>query len=272
MTDRIKASHALIDQALEKYKSLAVYGLFSGGHDSLTATHIAAQHPSFSGAVHINTGIGVPETREFVQETCKRFGWPLRIIRAKEDCGQDYRQIVLEHGFPGPAMHFRMYQRLKERAVRMLIRETKAGHSRRDTVILVSGVRSQESERRMGYVEPIQKDASRIWVAVIHDWSKSDCNHYIADKGIPRNPVVDKIHKSGECLCGAYAKPGELDELEFWYPETAKEIRDIQEAAKRAGVHHQWGVRPPGRCKTRKTTHGAGASLCYSCDKLEESK
>lgn len=31
-------------------------------------------------------------------------------------------------------------------------------------------------------------------------------------------------HMSGECLCGAFAKPGELDEIRFWYPAMADEL------------------------------------------------
>lgn len=200
----VAPSLALLDRAVEQFDPIAVYGLFSGGHDSLTACHVASRHPRFTGCVHINTGIGIPDTREFVRETCRRQGWALREIRAKEDCGQDYEQLVTERGFPGPPHHYKMYNRLKERALKLLTKETKVGHSVRSKILLVSGCRSQESTRRMGHVEPIQhrkEDGARVWVAVIHDWSKIDCNNYIAAHGLERNSVVDKIHKSGECLC-----------------------------------------------------------------------
>jgi len=220
--------------------------------------------------VHINTGIGIPQTRQFVRDTCKEHGWQLREIRAKEDCGQDFRQIVLENGFPGPPVHNRMYARLKERAVRLLVRETKVGHHLRDTVLLISGVRSQESQRRMGYVEKIKKEAARIWVAVIHDWSKVDCNRYMASQNLKRNKVVDLIHKSGECLCGAFAKPGELEELALWFPDVAKEIRELEKEVKAKGFPWGWEGRP-ARCKTKKDSKKQlNLTLCHSCDKEEE--
>ena len=93
---------ALIEQACENYKPSHVFAMFSGGHDSLVATLIASKHPRFSGAVHINTGIGIEQTRKFVRQTCDKRGWPLIEIRAKEDCGQDYERIVMDNGFPGP--------------------------------------------------------------------------------------------------------------------------------------------------------------------------
>ena len=62
---------------------------------------------------HIDTGIGVQITRDFVQETARRFGWKLTTIRSKDDCGMDYDAIVRKHGFPGPYGHQFMYRRLR---------------------------------------------------------------------------------------------------------------------------------------------------------------
>ena len=71
----------------------SIYGMFSGGHDSLCAAALASLHPLFAGAIHINTGIGIEETREFVRDTCERHFWPLHEIHAPEG---KYEQMVLE--------------------------------------------------------------------------------------------------------------------------------------------------------------------------------
>lgn len=238
---------ALIDEAIRLYSPIAIYGMFSGGHDSLPAVHIASKHPKFSGVVHINTGTGVIEdwgsTIEFVRDTAKEQGWPLTEINAKEDCGQDYERIVVEEGFPGPAAHLYMYTRLKERGIDKLVRDAKVGHPRTANVLLVTGARSQESDRRMGHVEPIFKAGGKVWVAVIHDWTKQDCNRYLADNNIKRSIVVDMIHKSGECLCGAYAKPGERDELAALCPRTFARIQEIERKVAEAGHIGEWGER-----------------------------
>ena len=255
---RVAKSLAFLDAAIEKYKPAKIIGLFSGGHDSTTAVHVAARHPQFSYAVHINTGIGVPATRVFVRETAARQGWHLREYHAA-DCGQDYRQIVKEHGFPGPGRHSMMYRRLKERALRVALKEAKSGYPLRTNIIFISGVRQSESTRRMGYDEPVTKDGSKIWVNIIHDWSKADCNRYLDNSKIQRSAVVDKIHKSGECLCGAYASPGEAEELEFWFPEVMAEIRSMEINPDVPAERRAWGW---GCYQKRR---GKNGPLCAGC-------
>lgn len=261
---------AVIDEALRQHpRTIHVFGMFSGGDDSLTATLIASKHPRFTAAVHINTGIGIEETREFVRSTCTAQGWPLLQYRAKEDAGQDYEAMVTEHGFPGPAAHYQMYRRLKERCIRILTRQHKK--ERTDRIMLVTGCRSQESVRRMGHVEPMQREGARVWVNPIHDWSKRDCLDYIEAHSVPRNPVVEFMHMSGECLCGAYAHPGEIDEIALWYPKTAARIRELEAKVKAAG-HPAcvWGQRPPkgSHAKGKRDSAGRIADkmpLCQGC-------
>lgn len=229
----------IIAEAVEEYKPSHVFGLFSGGHDSLCACHIASQHPAFSGCVHINTGIGIEETREFVRDTCRQFDWPLKEYHPP----MTYEELVIERGFPGPAMHWKMYQRLKERCLRQLRREH---GTPRQKIAFISGRRRQESDRRMANCnDAIEMDGRTIWINPIIEWNANDKHRYIAEHSLPKNPVVEKLCMSGECLCGAFAKPGELDEIRFWYPRAAAEIDRIAEKVKAAGMHHVWGTRPP---------------------------
>jgi 3'-phosphoadenosine 5'-phosphosulfate sulfotransferase (PAPS reductase)/FAD synthetase len=75
--DFVEESKRIIEEAVKQFSPIRVYGLFSGGHDSLCATHLVSQTAHFDGAVHINTGIGIEETRQFVRDTCEQMGWPL---------------------------------------------------------------------------------------------------------------------------------------------------------------------------------------------------
>lgn len=79
----------LLEQSIRDHQPEQVWALFSGGHDSVVSTHLAAQHPRFSGVVHIDTGTGIGEAEEYVRELCDRFGWPLRIYRARENVRGD---------------------------------------------------------------------------------------------------------------------------------------------------------------------------------------
>ncbi len=159
-----------------------------------------------------------------------------------------------------------MYNRLKERCLRQLTREYKTRQA--DKVVLVTGIRRHESRRRMGYVEPIQPDDSRVSVAPLLHWTHDDNHDYLAAHRLPRNPVVERLCMSGECLCGAFARKGELDEIAFWYPEVAARIRMIEARAQEAGVPCRWGhaVRA---AKSLPTSPRVG--LCWSYGARQES-
>jgi 3'-phosphoadenosine 5'-phosphosulfate sulfotransferase (PAPS reductase)/FAD synthetase len=145
---------------------------------------------------HANTGIGIEATREFVRETCRRYGWPLHEIRAKEDCGIDYREMVLKYGFPAPAHHPKMYQQLKERAVRLLVKRHK--QQPRDRVLIATGIHKEESLIRMGYGElNVNFVGSQMWVNHLYWWPKRRFGEYVKAHGLKRNPVSEMLGMSG---------------------------------------------------------------------------
>jgi 3'-phosphoadenosine 5'-phosphosulfate sulfotransferase (PAPS reductase)/FAD synthetase len=236
--------------------AMNTYALFSGGHDSLCATHLAMTNGWAQGVVHVNTGIGIETTRHFVRLTCLMNDWPLHELHPPIT----YDEIVIEHGFPGPAQHPIMYRRLKERALRAFARDHKP-------LTYCSGVRRQESTRRMRHkpVEYQHDPNGWTWRAVILDWTKADVNQYIDDHNLPRNPVVDLLHMSGECLCGSFARPGERDEIALWFPDTHQRIADLEEQVRAAGHHGCiWGHRPPNVNRQQLSMLDIGP-LCTSC-------
>jgi len=125
----------------------------------------------------------------------------------------------------------------------------------------------------MGTTQPIQEDGVKIWCAVIHDWSKNDCNEYIEEQDLPQNPVVLNINKSGECLCGAFARKGELDQLLDHYPEVAEEIEKLEEEVRAAGFPWGWEDGPPDWWKDKDNQQllfdemTDPPPLCWSCPK-----
>jgi len=241
----------LLDKAVTDYNPTHVIALFSGGHDSLVSTHVATQHPSFSFVCHINTGIGIEQTRDFVRATCEDWEVELKEYRAAEYVQgngkpdpQIFEEIVKQYGFAGPGQHSTMYARLKERPLRMMLRELDRG--RNNKTLLVTGVRGQESVRRMGNVQPFQVwEGTKIWVAPIWEFSTCDVNHYIEEHGLKRNLVSDLLHGSKECLCGAYAHKGEKEEIRQWYPDVAAELDRLEELAREAGFPWGWEDGPP---------------------------
>ena len=85
---------SFLDAASKSYGNAGVWAMFSGGDDSLACAIVTARAKNFRGCVHLDTGIGIPETRQFVRETCNTRGWPLLVYRAV-DCGQNYAGGVL---------------------------------------------------------------------------------------------------------------------------------------------------------------------------------
>ena len=241
------------------------YALFSGGHDSLCATWVAAQHPLFRGVIHLNTGIGIEQTREFVRETCAQQSWPLIEIQAPEG---RYDQLVLERGgFPyGVLSHNVMLFYLKQQPLERWFRNTDG------PVGLVTGIRRAESERRMGagISTPVRRWRRRYWVSPLLDWSKIDCNRLIESEGLSRNPVVDLLHRSGECLCGALARHGEIREIARWYPEAALRINKLErECEERGIVANVWAgfqARKLAEGQMQLFSKAALAPLCTSCE------
>jgi 3'-phosphoadenosine 5'-phosphosulfate sulfotransferase (PAPS reductase)/FAD synthetase len=290
-TDIIAKTHiagSRILAAIEKTKPIAVFGLFSGGHDSVTATAIAAMLPGFTAAVHINTGIGIERTRQYVYDTAKAQHWGLIEKRAVDNTKADgtpdpmiYEDFALKHGFPGPHGHRFMYIKLKQRGLDALEREWKCTPEK--PLLYITGARSDESQRRMANTEPFKIEGRRIWCAPIHDWTKLDITDFMEWQQIPRNPVVDLIHKSGECLCGAFAKKGELEELALW-PETRPaydRIKALEVEVRAAGFPWGWeDDGPPDWFMEKK--HGqtflmdydtdAPQHLCWSCNKRQETR
>ena len=254
---KVDEARRIIDEAVAQYNPLMCYSLLSGGHDSLVTTHVVCSHPKFYGhrmaqgalrsIVHIDTGIGVKETRQFVQDVCHYYSWPLKVCRAidyeRADGTPDpqiYEELVKQYGFPGPGHHQKMYDRLKGRPLNQLVRRSKQRRS--DKIMLLSGVRQSESDRRMGYDHPVDVDGAKVWVNPCFYWSKEDCELYMKTHILPMNDVVRRLCMSGECLCGAFAKPGELEILRAEYPTTAEHIEAIEDEI---DFPWRWDEQPP---------------------------
>jgi 3'-phosphoadenosine 5'-phosphosulfate sulfotransferase (PAPS reductase)/FAD synthetase len=254
----INQAHDIVDSAWELADGrmrAAWCVLYSGGNDSTVLAHLMRHRVDY--AVHCNTTIGIEDTRQFVRDTCA--AWGLELL--ERTAPQSYRDLVLERGFPGPGMHYKMYQRLKERALREVQREL-ITDSRRQRVLFIAGRRRSESARRKN-IPLHETDGSVIWASPLAMWTKLDLNTYRLMMGdVPVNEVSEKLHMSGECLCGAYAHPNELEELRFWYPAVADDIEALQAEVTAAGHKPPFNGWGHGQGKPPEQT----GPLCSSCD------
>jgi len=265
-----KPSAKEIVAAALAHNPVARFALFSGGDGSLEATHWLMENVPGCEVLHIVTGIGLKLTTEFVRETCERQGWPLTVLRAKEDCGQDYREIVREHGFPGPAGHQFMYRRLKDRAIELVVRQRK--QKRSDKVMLATGIRRDDSQRRTGYGgREINFRWAQMWVNPFYWRPSIDMAEWSARTGIPRNPASITLGMSGECLCGAFATPGELGLVRLLEPDTADYIEELEREAFALGHCWRWEERPP-RSAATVDAPDLFNPMCVNCMKSQRAE
>lgn len=275
---RITEAHAILDEAWYRHVDrpnktlMGVVVLFSGGNDSTVLAHLMRERATHFA--HANTTIGIEQTRQFVRDTSRRFGVPL--IEETATGNDTYEALVIDQGFPGPGHHYKMFQRLKERQLRKVQRRF-IGNGRRERVIFVAGRRKEESARRTsrwlkGELVEHERDGSVVWCSPLLNWSAADMTAYREQFDVPRNEVSDMIHMSGECLCGAFAKKNELDEIGFFFPAVVEQIRKLELNVKAAGHPEPrcvwgWGADQPMKISRR---HRKAGRLCDSCEFRQE--
>lgn len=250
--------------------------LFSGGNDSTTLAHLFRGRATH--ALHANTRVGIEETRQYVRDTCQAWGLPL-IERSAPNPEDHYENLVLERGFPGFASHWLYYARLKERALDETRADLGVRRSRKRAALWLAGRRRAESDRRSAVgpggaqVALNQYDGSVIWASPLAHWTKLDLNTYrLLHPDVPRNTVSDVLHMSGECLCGAAAKPGELERIREWFPDAAAYLDDLEAKVRAAGHPEElckWGHGLTGdtiaKLTGRKPLERDAGLLCGDC-------
>lgn len=154
----------IVGEAIERYKPVAIYAGFSGGNGSRPLVHWAMNNVPGCEVMHLNTGVGVEASRQWVRDTCKAYGWRLNEIHTSES----YDDLVRQYGFPGPDGHRLMYQRLKERAVWELLRRAKKGHPRSAKVLILTGIRHAAARAAIASAESTPAAAPESAQAVAH--------------------------------------------------------------------------------------------------------
>ena len=219
-----------------------IYALCSGGKDSITLAHYCRE--VIDGLVFIDTTIGVPDTLAHVKAFAKKIGKPLTVLTPK----MSYREMVHKYGFPGPSAHRYAFIFLKWKPIWAWARQFDK------PVLLLSGVRRKESKRRMANVSkaapmPDPKFKRMVWYAPLWDWSNGKVFDYLMLNDLKIAPAHDKIGLSGDCLCGAYSRPGEAELIFKEYPEVGEQIAEIERT-----------------CPNKRKSWGNQSSMCGAKD------
>ncbi len=267
--------------AKRRWSPIKTYCLFSGGNDSTVLAHRCHDH--YDALCYVDTGTAVeecngPSVLAHVQTVAALLDKPLVVMAA----GDAYRMMVLGgktlkrgaragttepgYGFPGPGQHGKAYSRLKERQLEALVRDTKRGHRRSASVLLLSGVRRAESQRRATRM-PLTERGSQKFVNPLIDWSNKAVARYRTAHQLPQSDVSALLHRSGECNCGAYASAqDERAMLSSLFPQTWGRIAQLEADAQARGIRWcRWGGYDlAGNRATDISTERAGL-LCQNC-------
>jgi 3'-phosphoadenosine 5'-phosphosulfate sulfotransferase (PAPS reductase)/FAD synthetase len=231
----------VISQVMSEFKISHVCAAFSGGDDSIVATHWAMNRFPGCVAITANTEIGLEAARSHQAAVCERFHWQREVASPELegppknwdgewiDGKTSYEEFVLNFGFPGPPQHPRMYQRLKQRSFRIIKRRLGA-RPRGSRILVISGIRQDESSIRAGYKRAFAEEPTEcfVWCNPFYYCSAGDFAVYRDEFGLPRNPVKRHCGISGECCCGSFAVAGERAAYRQIEPEFSESLDDLE--------------------------------------------
>lgn len=249
-TQKIAQTATILKRVQQEHNPKAWVWLFSGGDDSLACGTACAEALQEVGekidyAIFCDTGTCIPETKQFVVDTCHAMSIPLLIGTTTDK--DSYEKYVLRFGFPGQnhRQHTVMYRMLKAHSLSRCISQIRQKR-KHFPIALLTGARIDESTRRMATAgKAIEKRGSDIWVNPIHHWTKTDIHHYFGSKQVERSIVAQTIGRSGECNCGVFGSPQELDEIRIVSPTFYAYMCDLEARVMQKGFCWGWGQSPP---------------------------
>lgn len=232
MTDRIRESLEIYNEAMATYKPYAVVLMLSGGDDSLLCERVCNElNIPIDYIIHGVTGTGIYEARKFVHEVAANSGFKF----AEADAGDAYYKYVMRKGFfgSGDDAHTKSYHVLKAQPFRTAISKN-IRHGKWDrNILLLNGVRVDESENRADKlgdnyfnIDPAAK--SNIWTNIVHWWTTKERDEYLSGNSIKRNPVSIALGRSGEYMCGTMQTMAIGLQAAECFPEWGEWWRDVR--------------------------------------------
>jgi len=210
---------------VREYAIRSMVCCFSGGKDSLVATHyVLSELEDFDVekyVVFVDTTVMVPITVDFVKETAKRFGWNLKILYPNPN----FWTLAEKWGTPTKRRRWCCYA-LKLKPIQDFVRDLKPQRAE------VLGLRRDESTKRANLRQVIYKRKVRSWgYAPILDWSEKQVLAYIKRHNLPMPPYY-RLGIKETCMCGAFSSKRELMIVKALWPELFEKFVRLEDGFK----------------------------------------
>jgi 3'-phosphoadenosine 5'-phosphosulfate sulfotransferase (PAPS reductase)/FAD synthetase len=234
MSDGYKGAPGRVSEQPDWFWSL------SGGIDSVAAfltTRQALETRQQGGnyakkplAIYLDTRIGVPLNRLYVEELCDRYDVQLWTLRTDEK----FEEWLARDGAPGSGAHQEVRNELKGRQSSKLI-------SLADHPVMVMGLAADESDRRAA-LPKVKQQRRHAEVYPVHRLSlKERVEIILRAEDCPINPLWLEPAAIKDCACLAHGDPSELDTTEELFPWFGQRIREYEEAIDADGLHGTLG-------------------------------
>jgi 3'-phosphoadenosine 5'-phosphosulfate sulfotransferase (PAPS reductase)/FAD synthetase len=176
-------------------------------------------------AIYLDTGVGVPLNRLYVEQLCDYYDVQLWTLRTDES----FLEWLRRDGAPGPGAHGNVRNELKNRQSSKL--STLA-----DNPVYVLGLAADESPNRASMRKIVEKRRSdnnklvHVEVYPVHRLTRKERAEIILRSNVPRNPLWCYPEVIKDCGCLANGDPSELKKTIQLFPEFGQRLKEWQES------------------------------------------
>jgi len=207
---------------VKEYSIKSLVCCFSGGKDSLVATHyVLSQLEDVENldryVVLIDTTVMCPVAIDNAKQVSEQLGWSLTILKPNPD----FWTLAEKWGIPTIKRRWCCYA-LKLKPIFEFMKDLKP---QRATIL---GLRREESRKRDKLPEVLYRKKQGIWsYAPIIDWTSKDVLNYMNRFNLPMPPHY-RLGIKETCLCGAFGHTKEWMIIKALWPDFFQKFVELE--------------------------------------------
>lgn len=169
-------------------------------------------------AIYLDTRIGVPLNRLYVEQLCDHYDVQLWSLRTDES----FLEWLRRDGAPGPGAHGNVRNELKNRQSSKL-------SSLADQPVYVLGLAADESDNREA-MSKVEEKRRHVEVLPVHRLSRKERAEIILRSDAPGNPLWSYPEVIKDCGCFANGDRSEFKKTLKLFPEFGQRLKEWEES------------------------------------------